>query len=62
MNKFIQGLLGIMAAIGGAWITVALIEKYGKVEKRYRCPECDNLIKYHENPCPHCTTKLKWSF
>ncbi|MGA2774991.1 MAG: hypothetical protein ABSE81_02885 [Candidatus Omnitrophota bacterium] len=57
-ENWVDSLLKAGAFIGGAWLLVEVLKMLSK--KVYRCPNCHNIVKEDENPCPNCKAKLIW--
>ncbi|MBU0700210.1 hypothetical protein KKE26_02780 [bacterium] len=57
-ENFSEGLLKILALIGGGWIAVELIKAFSR--EVYRCPHCRGEIKERIDECPNCKVGLIW--
>jgi hypothetical protein len=61
-DSLIEGVLSLGAIIGGAWLSVAILNSL--TQKRiYKCPNCGyEITKAGVSPCPNpkCNVTLDW--
>ena len=59
-TSFGEGLLIVLAAIGGLFLFSDFYKKHTLKKVYYRCPNCGILDVENESPCHNCDIILKW--
>ena len=55
-----QALIGLILAVAGIAAVKKILDDSSK-ERKYVCPECDQVLRHGITRCPSCKTTLRWS-
>ncbi|MHB8259258.1 MAG: hypothetical protein ACYDCN_06800 [Bacteroidia bacterium] len=59
-DSFGEGVLAMLAILGGAYIVSEIAKSFAKKETVYSCPKCRYDIRYGVHECPNCHATLTW--